>query len=330
MGKRLLRWSSIAMGVLFGVYLVAALIMIFLPQPAPSAAREALPDGTTNTEGNGEMVRFTMRDGTTLAARYFPADSERIVLMLHGVTGSSEALQVPAALLRETIDASVYALDLRGHGASGGTRGDIDYVGQYEDDLADTITALRDTYPDHELIVAGYSMGGAITLRYAAQKQHMVDGYVLIAPNMGTEAPTARTEAPADLDPNAEPFLQLHIPRIIGIAMFDGMGVRVFNGLPTMFFNLPEPFVHTYSYRAMMNSTPADYRASFEAIEVPLLVVVGGADETMLADEFPPMVAELSDGEVQIIPGETHSGVLYSRSLVDAIAEWMQATAPQT
>ncbi len=329
--KRLLRWSSIGMGVLFGLYLVAALVMILWPQPKLSAQGQTISDADLITAGvhveqiyDYEDVRFTMRDGVDLASRYFPADSQRIVLMVHGVTGSSQFLNEPAGQIREATNASVYAFDLRGHGNSGGKRGGIDYVGQYEDDLADAIAAIRQANPDHELIVVGYSMGGAIALRHAAQNNETVDGYVLVSPNLGPEAPTARTDAPADVDPAAEPFLALHIPRIIGIAFLGGVGDFVFGGMPTMFFNLPEPYANTYSYRAMMNSTP-DYQAGFEAIDQPLLVVVGSEDETMQADVFPTLVGEHSDGVVHIIDGANHDGILYSEETIDTISDWMQS-----
>ncbi|MCB0114332.1 MAG: alpha/beta fold hydrolase, partial [Caldilineaceae bacterium] len=160
--QRLLRWSSIAMGVLFGLYLVAALVMILWPQPKLSAQGQTA--ATEDLIANGvhieqiyayEDVRFTARDGVDLAARYFPADSQRIVVMVHGVTGSSQFLNEPAGQVREATGASVYALDLRGHGDSGGQRGGIDYVGQYEDDLADVLAAIRQDNPEHELIVLG-------------------------------------------------------------------------------------------------------------------------------------------------------------------------------
>ena len=40
-----------------------------------------------------------------------------------------------------------YAVDIRGHGASG-TRGDIAYLGQLEDDMADLVGEIRKTDPD--------------------------------------------------------------------------------------------------------------------------------------------------------------------------------------
>ena len=39
-----------------------------------------------------------------------------------------------------------FAVDMRGHGTSG-TRGDIGYVGQLEDDLADFVAVLRKAVP---------------------------------------------------------------------------------------------------------------------------------------------------------------------------------------
>ena len=329
--KKLLRWSSIGMGVLFGLYVIAALVMVALPAPNLSASKETVSVEELIAAGvpieqvyESQEVTFTMRDGTNLSAQYFPAESETVVLMIHGVTGSSMELNQPAGQIREATGAAVYALDLRGHGRSGGEPGDIDYIGQYEDDLADTIATLRSEYPDHKLVVAGYSMGGAVVLRQAALDNEAVDATLLIAPNLGADAPTARTET-SDLPPDVEPFLALHIPRIIGIALIDGMGLRVFNGLPVMFFNLPAPYTNTYSYRAMMNSSADNYQNGFEAIDQPLLVVVGSADETMEAQAFPDLVGAYSDGEVQIIDGANHQGVLYHPELIEVVSTWMQS-----
>ena len=272
-----------------------------------------------------------MRDGTILAARYFPGESQQIILMLHGVTGNSRLFNEPAGMIRDATNASIYALDLRGHGESGGVRGSVDYVGQYEDDLADTITAIRTMHPDHDLIVLGYSMGGAIALRHAAQNNETVDGYVLLAPNLGQDAPTANAGEAPEPPPGVEPFFSLHIPRIIGLAMYEQLGIRAFSEQPVMFFNLPDPFVNTYSYSAMMNSTPSDYRAAFEAIDQPLLVIVGREDETMMADAFPAMLDDIApNSELRIVSGENHGSIRYSVAFVDAVKTWLNTVEPIT
>ncbi|MFQ5401679.1 MAG: alpha/beta hydrolase, partial [Anaerolineae bacterium] len=135
--------------------------------------------------------QFTMRDGETLFARQFPAESDVTILLLHGVTSDSAAFNISAQMLREVSGAEAVALDLRGHGQSGGTAGDVDYIGQFQDDVADVITAIRTDKPNGRLILAGHSMGGGIALQFAQlEDAPAVDGYMLFAPHLGPNAPT--------------------------------------------------------------------------------------------------------------------------------------------
>lgn len=336
--KRYRRTILIGMGVILLIYAVIVPAMIFWPQVPLSAIGQTASDDELLASGVRieqvyayEDVQFAMRDGVSLAASYFPGESQQIILMLHGVTGNSRLFNEPAGKIRAATDASIYALDLRGHGESGGVRGSVDYVGQYEDDLADTITAIRTMHPEHDLFVLGYSMGGAIALRHAAQNNETVDGYVLVAPNLGQDAPTANAGEAPEMPPGVEPFFSLQIPRIIGLAMYEQLGIRAFSDQPVMFFNLPHPFVNAYSYSAMMNSTPADYGAAFAAIEQPLLVVVGSEDETMMARAFPAMLDEIAPhSELRIVSGENHGSIRYSMAFVDAVQTWLNTVEPTT
>lgn len=336
--KRYRRSILIGVGVIALIYAVFVPAMIFWPQTQLSAIGQTASDDDLLASGVRiqqvyayEDVRFTMRDGTSLIARHFPGESQHIILMLHGVTGNSRLFNEPAGMIRDATNASIYALDLRGHGESGGVRGSVDYVGQYEDDLADTITAIRTMHPDHDLFLLGYSMGGAIVLRHAAQNNETVAGYVLVAPNLGQDAPTANTGEASEPPPGVEPFFSLHIPRIIGLAMYEQLGIRAFSEQPVMFFNLPHPFVNAYSYNAMINSTPADYQAAFAAIDQPLLVIVGSEDETMMANAFPAMLNHIApNSELRIVSGENHSSIRYSMTLVDAVQTWLNTVEPST
>ena len=90
------------------------------------------------------LDRFHARDGTELAYRHYPARSPatgQIAIVVHGSSGSSVASSTRCpALWRRGVE--TYAVDIRGHGASG-TRGDIAYVGQLEDDLADFVAKFE-------------------------------------------------------------------------------------------------------------------------------------------------------------------------------------------
>ena len=88
----------------------------------------------------------------------------------------------------------------------------MDYIGQYEDDLADVVTQVKFQKPNEKIIIAGHSMGGGISLRYAMRNDFPeVDGYLLVAPTIGHNNPTMRT-APLNADETAEPFLN-RVPR---------------------------------------------------------------------------------------------------------------------
>ena len=99
-----------------------------------------------------------------------------------------------------------FAVDIRGHGASG-TRGDIGYVGQLEDDLADFVAVVRKTEPTAPLTLIGHSAGGGFALRVAASPiQDLFARTVLLAPYLGYNAPTNR--------PNSGGWASADIPRV--------------------------------------------------------------------------------------------------------------------
>jgi len=56
---------------------------------------------------------------------------------------------------------------VRGHGNFGRT-GDIDYIGQLEDDLADFVAVLRPLHPSASFSLIGFSSGGGFVLRAIA------------------------------------------------------------------------------------------------------------------------------------------------------------------
>ena len=91
--------------------------------------------------------------------------TDRLAILAHGSSASSEEMNAVALALAQAGFVAV-AIDARGHGASG-SRGDIGYVGQLEDDLADLVAQLREAYPKARLTLIGHSAGGGFALRVA-------------------------------------------------------------------------------------------------------------------------------------------------------------------
>ena len=115
--------------------------------------------------------------------------TDRLAIVAHGSSALSVEMNVAARTLAESGVAAV-AIDARGHGASG-SRGDIGYIGQLDDDLADLIAELRKTYPSAKLALIGHSSGGGFALRIAGGPLgREFDRFVLLAPFLGYFAPT--------------------------------------------------------------------------------------------------------------------------------------------
>jgi pimeloyl-ACP methyl ester carboxylesterase len=305
--------------------------LINLPDPTfnPDADLQPL-DAKTMADLGFEQVyqnsprKFVVRDGKQLFSYVYKNPSDTTIVLLHGVLSSAYMMNRTAGLLQEATHNEVIALDFRGHGQSEGAPGDVDYINQYVHDLADVVSTIKKDKPDQRIILAGHSMGGGIILRYAMENTAPeVDGYLLIAPHLGANSPTLKEEA---LEDGQDPFVRLHINRIIGLKMINAIGETKYNHLPVMFFNLPETKpINQYSYRANESMYPADYKEGLSAIGKPLLVIVGSIDEAFDARKYHAAVTENSNGEFFVVEDETHNGVRHNVETMQVISNWVNS-----
>lgn len=270
---------------------------------------------------------FSARDGEHLFARVYGPSSGTTILFLHGVAADSTYLNNAAGLLQTASGARVITPDMRGVGQSGGDRYTVDYIGQYEDDVADIVANLREKNSDERIILAGHSMGGGVMLRHALLEDAAADGYLLFAPNFG-DGPTQQD--PAAMDEQTRAFVRaivhFDLKRFIGLIMFDSVGVSALNDKPVLYFNAP-PEMPAYSFSSVMSGqpiAPADTPVALAAIDVPLLVMVGDRDDTFVASAYEPIVSANSDGETVVVPGQTHGGLINDTAVMDRAADWLR------
>lgn len=324
---------TLVIGSILGAGILAiAMVMVLWSDPsftrAPSISPEDLAASGISFEQTfpSQARRLRMADGIELHAQVVrprTGDVRTTIVYVHGILGASLMLNTSSGMLAEAVHAEVLAVDLRGHGFSAGTPGDVDHVGQYEEDLADVITQLRAENPRRQLILAGHSMGGGIALRLAMNHAlAQADGYLLLAPYLGWSSPTTRKDA-TDAEAAAE-FTHIHLARILGLKLLNAIGITAFNGLRTQFFNLPEQLpLRSYSYRAGESMAPMDYRQALAAVEAPLLVVVGSADEAFVASAYADVLREGGHGVLETIDGATHNGLLRDARAMKVIATWV-------
>jgi non-heme chloroperoxidase len=165
-----------------------------------------------------ELKSFTARDGSQLGYRYYPAESDKVIILLHGAGWHSQYFLPLADYISSEGLAEVYTPDLRGHGPKPIRRGDIDYIGQFEDDLMDLIAIIREDNPDVMLIIGGHSSGGGLAIRFAgSQYGNEADAYLLFSPWLKYNAPTTRQ--------NSGGFANPYTKRIAGLTMWGRMAI---------------------------------------------------------------------------------------------------------
>jgi alpha-beta hydrolase superfamily lysophospholipase len=312
---RLLRWGLSIVGL--ATLVLAAMLaapLVRLPELTSVSQAARAVDRSTMPP----LERFSARDGTYLACRHYPARgaaSEKIAILVHGSSGSSVAVHALAdALAARGIE--TYAPDIRGHGGSG-TRGDIVYIGQLEDDLSDFVGMIRKTGPAAPLTLIGHSSGGGFALRVAGSPiQDLFQRTVLLAPYLGYDAPSSRSDAGGWASPD--------IPRFLGLTVLRHFGILCCESLPTIAFAVPpnsSPILaSTYSYRLMRNfGSSSDYRKDLAAATKPVTVIAGAADELMFPDKYRDAAGQ--GAPVSLIDGVNHMGIVSDPRALSAIAD---------
>ena len=316
-----LKVLSWAFGLVGFVAVVLATMIATPLRPPPeltslSAARKSIDYARLPA-----IERYQARDGTALGYRHYPASGSatgRLAIVIHGSSGSSGTSihALSAALAARGVEA--YAVDIRGHGTSG-TRGDISYVGQLEDDLADFVAVVRKTNANAPLTLIGHSAGGGFALRVAASPiQNLFARTVLLAPYLGYNAPTNR--------PNSGGWANADVPRILGLLALRKIGINCCEALPTLAFAVPpnsaQTLVPAYTDRLMRNfANHPDYRADFAAATRPVTIISGSDDELMIADKYVEAVRGVTPPvNVKLIESVNHIGIVSEPAAVSAIA----------
>jgi alpha-beta hydrolase superfamily lysophospholipase len=268
--------------------------------------------------------RFQARDGTVLAYRHYPARGApvgRIAILVHGSSGSSRSAIQALSQALAARGVENYAVDIRGHGESG-TRGDIRYFGQLEDDLADLVGEIRKVHPAEPLTLIGHSSGGGFALRVAASPiQDLFARTVLLAPYLGYDAPSTRSDSGGWASPD--------IPRFIALSVLRRLGLPWAESLPTVAFAVPPDSAKvlnaSYSYRLMINfAASRDFRQDLARATRPIAIFAGSADELMLPGKYQEAVGNRAT--IRIIDGINHMGIVGEPAAVSVIADDVATT----
>lgn len=309
-----------------GISLAIALGLILSQGPGSGRGGDGglrFPQGGDGSAATTVPLRpYTARDGTALGYRVVEGDPQRSVVLIHGSGWHGAGYMALAEELARQTGAQIIVPDLRGHGPMAEPHGDVAYIGQFEDDLAD----LLDHLGLQSAVFAGHSSGGGLVVRLAGGPHRTrIERAVLIAPFLKYNAPTTR--------PNSGGWAQPLTRRIIGLTMLNAVGISWLNHLTVIEFNLPHSVLATedgrnatsaYSYRLNTGFAPrADYGADIAALP-EFLLVIGAEDEAFLPEAFAPTMQGFSDkGNYRILPDLGHLSILSSDKTAKTIADFL-------
>lgn len=99
-----------------------------------------------------------------------------------------------------------------------------------------------------------------------------------------------------------------------------------YEALPELQTYLARDRTETLSYTYRLNTTfaPRNYKRDLRVITLPLLVVVGTADEAFYADQFEPAISQYANAQVELLKDVTHMGVVVGDDNQLTIKEWLE------
>lgn len=259
-------------------------------------------------------------DGTTLAyGCYVPESPQAALIFYHGSGANSEAgYTYMAEQLSKQYNIAAYLFDIRGHGRSGGPRGDAPSSATIWSDARDALHFVRNKHKQSPIFLGGHSGGAGLLLNYAVwQGAEQPDGYLFVAPMLGRDAGVVRErEKTSDRS-----FVELHrfslLMHYISGGLIGGHWTAVTFAYPAHLVK-ERGFVTAYTVNMLGAMHPDHVQQRLLSLAVPTWIFVADQDELFdpqKIDQFLAPVVEsnsrvhvthLSDAHHLTILGEVH------------------------
>ena len=284
------------------------------------------------------VTELTASDGERLAVRVYRCPKNKqagkkkaSVIFYHGGGAHSGATYqlLGHGLANSSLATTVYTPDLRGHGASGGARGDAPSPEQVWRDIDTVLKFVAETESkETSIFLGGHSSGAGLLLNYITEHEGDLDpsissrlkGYILVSPQLGYKA-----EVDRPLQPNTPPFAKVNIPAFIGNAITGWWGHfhAVQFTYPSEILENDPGMVKSNTVNMANAITPVDPHTQVKATDLPLKLWIGKDDELFLADKVASFAAGKPNLSNSILPNQTHLGIIVD--IHSYIEKWIKS-----
>lgn len=298
-------------------FILAGVVLSFLPSPYKNHHKGLTTEEAAKLrlEYSGPHTLFTTSDGETLFIRRWNPDTvvagkeDIAVLLYHGVTAYSGAYEMAGVPISEA-GYHVFGLDYRGHGLSGGNRGDAPSKERWITDLAESVKFVK-SQGYNRVIVMGHSLGMAAAICAAVAVPDEIAGVILLS---------GAYESKSGNSADRLSFYQK--ARIFSSAVFrpSHQAVEYYRedmmGLNDPLFS----YKYTFRFLTMLDVKQLHLPAT---MNVPVLVAVGDQDEmfdVQKVREFYDQVPQ-TDKEFLVWKGAKHADI--KREHWEQIVDWL-------
>lgn len=243
-----------------------------------------------------EQTHRTLDGAAVHWQQWLPDDHpSAVVCLVHGLGEHSGRYEHVAHRLTNA-GLAVFALDLRGHGHSGGARGDL-RVDDAMTDIADLIQFARDEYPGLPVFLYGHSLGGLLSMTYVVRHKPDLAGVVASAPALDTTLREQRVK-----------FFMANLLGGIapGVAIPTGLDPQGVSRDPEVVkAYLADPLVHDQGSLGLAKQTFDAMDAMMEQTSFPLpLLIIHGLADSLTVPQASKTFTEQVTGDVTLLEYE--------------------------
>lgn len=269
---------------------------------------------------DGPHEMFTASDGETIFLRRWNPDTvveakrDIAILVFHGFTAYSG----PYKMAGEPFAAAGYTtfgIDYRGHGLSGGNRGDSPSAEQWIADLAEAVREVK-RLGFSRVVVLGHSLGVAAAICAANAVPDEISALVLLS---------GAYESRPGISKPPSVFQQV---RVVSSAIFRPSFRAVEYYRDGMIVTEDSLFNFRYTPRFVLMMDVKKLRVP-EALKAPVLVAVGDQDELFSVEkvqEFYDLIPA-TNKELMVMPHTTHAKI--PTESWEAVATWVDRVLTQ-
>jgi alpha-beta hydrolase superfamily lysophospholipase len=249
-----------------------------------------------------EEFSFRTMDGLEMFSQAWLADtsSKAFICLIHGLgehSGRYEA--VAARFIPEGFN--LVGFDLRGHGRSGGARGDTPSFDAYMQDIDAFRAEVNRRYtPDNEFLY-GHSLGGLLLLNYLIRRKPAVKGAICSAAGLRTSLTQQRMKLL---------FVNIFGKLMPKLSIATGLDAQMLSHDPQVVEHYrKDPLVHgVVTLRMALATLPAIQTVFDQAqtITVPLLILHGSADQLSYPSGSQDLSRKVPNNEFHLYEGLFH------------------------